>query len=62
MIAISGYQTNEQLYKSAHSIIYRGRREADDRPVIRKTLNPEYLTPERIAHLRREYDMTRRFL
>jgi len=59
MLTISGYQIQEQLYESAHSIIYRGRRKADDQPVVLKLLKNEYPTPEELARFRREYEMTR---
>ncbi len=57
--SFSGYQIKEQLYESAHSIIYRGRCTEDNRPVILKLLKHEYPTPEELARFRREYEMTR---
>ena len=59
MLTIPGYQINEHLYESTHSIIYRGRRETDNQPIILKVLQSEYPTPEELARFRREYEMTR---
>lgn len=59
MIIIPGYQVNEQLYESAHSLIYRACREADDVPVVLKVLKGDYPPPEELARFRREYVMTR---
>ena len=60
MINISGYQITEELYKSANSLVYRGRRE-DKQPVILKMLRQAYPSPEEIARFQREYEITRNF-
>ena len=59
MLVISGYNIQEQLYESGHSIVYRGQREADDHPVILKLLKNEYPSPEEPARFRWEYEITR---
>ena len=59
MLAIAGYHIIEQLYASAHSIVYRARRSADNAPVVLKVLREEYPPLEEIARFRREYEMTR---
>ena len=56
---ILGYQIEEKLYESEHSLIYRGQREADNMPVVLKLLNYEYPRPEQLARFRREYRTTR---
>lgn len=58
MLTMSGYQINKPIYESAHSVIYRGRREIDDQPVIFKVLKGEYPIPEELARFRREYEIT----
>ncbi|MEH2105471.1 trifunctional serine/threonine-protein kinase/ATP-binding protein/sensor histidine kinase [Nostoc sp.] len=57
MLMLSGYQIIEQIYESSNSLIYRGYREADNQPVILKTLRDIYPSPERIACYQREYDI-----
>lgn len=59
MLTISGYTLAEQLYESAHSLIYRGHHNADNLPVILKMLKGEYPRPEELARFKREYEMTR---
>ena len=59
MFIISGYTIIEQLYESSHSMVYRGRRDADNRPMVLKVLRGEYPPPEDLARFRREYEMTR---
>ena len=58
MLTLSGYQIIDQIYQSSNSLIYRGYREADNQPVILKTLRDAYPSPERIACYQREYDIT----
>ncbi|MCF2148929.1 hypothetical protein IQ276_021370 [Desmonostoc muscorum LEGE 12446] len=55
MLTLSGYQVIEQIYESSNSVIYRGYREADNKPVILKTLRDIYPSPESIACYQREY-------
>jgi len=57
MMAISGYQINEELYESANSLVYRGRREGDNHPAILKVLKQSYPPPEKIAWFKREYTL-----
>ncbi len=59
MERIAGYQITEELYESQNCIIFRGYREEDERPVILKLLREAYPSPERIAWLKREYEITR---
>ncbi len=58
MRMLPGYDIHEQIYESQHSLIYRGRREFDDAPVILKQLRSDYPTPEQAARFRREYEIT----
>ncbi|MEH2407810.1 trifunctional serine/threonine-protein kinase/ATP-binding protein/sensor histidine kinase [Nostoc sp.] len=57
MLTLSGYKIIDQIYDSSNSLIYRGYREADNQPVILKTLRDAYPSPERIACYQREYDI-----
>ncbi|NER33709.1 MAG: AAA family ATPase [Oscillatoria sp. SIO1A7] len=59
MITLLGYQIREQIYESANSLVYRGIRQSDDRPVILKLLKLDYPTPEELRRYKQEYDITR---
>ena len=60
MITLPGYLIYREIYTSAHSRVYRGRRESDDLPVVIKIHNKEYPTPREIARCKREYKIARR--
>jgi diguanylate cyclase (GGDEF)-like protein/PAS domain S-box-containing protein len=59
MLTISAYHLVAQLYESANSLIYRGRRVDTEQPVVLKMLKDFYPTPERTAWFKREYEVTR---
>jgi len=59
MLAIPGYQILAQIYESANSLVYRGRRELDDRTVILKLLKEDYPTPAELTRYKQEYEITR---
>jgi predicted ATPase/signal transduction histidine kinase/tRNA A-37 threonylcarbamoyl transferase component Bud32 len=59
MITIANYQITEQIYESANSLIYRGRRHDDNQPVILKMLKENYPTPEELTRYRQEYEITK---
>ena len=52
MFTIAGYQITEQLFESAHSLVYRGYRDSDECPVVLKILKGEYPSPEELARFR----------
>ncbi|MCC3471405.1 MAG: AAA family ATPase [Microcoleus sp. PH2017_15_JOR_U_A] len=52
------YQITEKLHESSNSLVYRGYRQADNRPVILKMLKQAYPSPEQIAGFKREYEVT----
>src|SRR5215471_11368279 len=58
-IAIPGYHVDDFVYESSHSLVYRGRRQADALPVILKILKKEYPTPQEIARFTLEYQIAR---
>ncbi|NEP63356.1 MAG: hypothetical protein F6K31_41725, partial [Symploca sp. SIO2G7] len=57
-ITISGYTIAKLLYESTNSIVYRGYRPEDNRPVILKILKQAYPPPETIAWFQQEYEIT----
>ncbi len=59
MIALSGYQFDKLIYESNASLVYCGRRRADNRPIILKALKDAYPSPEQIIRIKSEYDIVR---
>ncbi|MDJ0691231.1 MAG: AAA family ATPase [Xenococcaceae cyanobacterium MO_188.B32] len=59
MFTLAGYLITEELSESSNSLVYRGYRKADDRPVALKVFNKIYPSPESIAAFRREYEILR---
>lgn len=59
MISSTEYSAINKIYESEHSVIYRGIRLTDQRPVILKVLNRDYPAPQEIARFKREYEITR---
>ncbi|WP_346341762.1 serine/threonine-protein kinase PknK [[Phormidium] sp. ETS-05] len=57
MIAIPGYQILSLIYESSNSVVYRGRRNQDNLPVIIKILKQEYPTEADIARYQQEYEI-----
>ncbi|HYO73909.1 MAG TPA: serine/threonine-protein kinase PknK, partial [Archangium sp.] len=56
--AIAGYTLRERLFESRQSVICRGVREADSRPVVLKLIHAEYPTSEQLARFRYEFRLT----
>jgi PAS domain S-box-containing protein len=59
MITIDGYRVDEKLSENTNTLVYRGRRDADDQPVILKALKQAYPSPQTIAWFKREYEIMR---
>ncbi|XXX73135.1 ATP-binding sensor histidine kinase [Sorangium sp. So ce134] len=55
MLTISGYQAIAKIYESGNSLVYRGRRASDGRPVILKLLRSDYPSPTELTRYRHEY-------
>jgi len=56
LIALPGYQVQEQLYESVHSCTLRARRLKDDLPVILKLLKEAHPSPRLLRRCRQEYE------
>ncbi|HEY9703779.1 MAG TPA: serine/threonine-protein kinase, partial [Allocoleopsis sp.] len=54
---IAGYQIIERVYESSRSLIYRGKKENEEKTVILKILNEEYPTPSARARFKLEYEI-----
>ncbi|MDZ7966690.1 MAG: AAA family ATPase [Nostoc sp. DedSLP03] len=59
MIALPGVAIHSKIYESAVSLVYRGIREQDDRPLIVKLLKQNYPSPQELTCYRQEYEITR---
>ncbi|MCA9662406.1 MAG: protein kinase, partial [Myxococcales bacterium] len=61
MLAAAGYELRELVREGRRTVVFRGRRLFDQRPVIIKCLRSEATTSREIARLRREYEILNRF-
>jgi PAS domain S-box-containing protein len=59
MISLSDVAVQTQIYESANSLVYRGIRKADNKPVILKLLKQDYPTPAELVRYKQEYEITR---
>lgn len=57
MISIPGYTISGKLHDTHRTIVFRGVRTSDSRPVIIKCINPLNHTSMALARLEREYDI-----
>ncbi|MEA5594227.1 protein kinase domain-containing protein [Rivularia sp. UHCC 0363] len=55
---ISGYSITEQIYSSSQTIVYRGVRVKDQKPVVIKLMRIEYPTSQEIIKFRHQYFIT----
>jgi predicted ATPase/serine phosphatase RsbU (regulator of sigma subunit)/tRNA A-37 threonylcarbamoyl transferase component Bud32 len=58
MLTLPNYQIGSQIYESANSLVYRGHRKTDNKPVILKMLKQDYPTPAELTRYRQEYEIT----
>lgn len=58
-IIISGYQILCQVYESANSEVYRGKKKQDHQPVILKVLKEDYPTTSELTRYKQEYEIIR---
>jgi predicted ATPase/signal transduction histidine kinase/tRNA A-37 threonylcarbamoyl transferase component Bud32 len=58
MMAIPGVAVLALIYESSTSLVYRGRNEQDNQPVIIKLIKEDYPTPEELNRYKREYEIT----
>ena len=59
MVVIPGYSITALLYRGSRTLVYRGVRTCDALPVVIKTLQPEWATPENSGRLNHEYEISR---
>ena len=58
MWEIPGYRDLSIIYESANSLVFRARREDDDRPVVLKLLKENYPSPSEYIRYKQEYKIT----
>jgi len=61
MFDLAGYEKNKLIHKGIHSMVYRGVRKVDNKPVVLKFLNRKDQEEATLARFRREYVMTNSF-
>ena len=59
MLTLKGFHLSEKMYEDTKSVMYRGIRESDAKPVMVKHLRPEYPTPEELNLFEFEYRITK---
>ncbi|RKZ45182.1 MAG: serine/threonine protein kinase [Candidatus Parabeggiatoa sp. nov. 3] len=57
MLTLPNYQIVSPIYESANSVVYRGHRKKDNKPVILKMLKQDYPTPAELTRYRQEYEI-----
>ncbi|MFS8067857.1 MAG: ATP-binding protein, partial [Byssovorax sp.] len=57
MVKLSNYTVGERIYEGTETLLYRGSRDEDRRPVIIKLPRSEQPTPRELARLRNEFAM-----
>ncbi len=60
-ISLAGYNITKQIYSSSKTLVYRGFREQDQKPVIIKLMRNEYPSFSEIAQFRNQYTITQNF-
>ncbi|MDZ8183656.1 MAG: AAA family ATPase [Nostoc sp. ChiSLP02] len=59
MFRIPGYQFHEELYNSSRTLVYRGYREIDDKPVVIKLLKNPYPSFSELVQFRNQYTIAK---
>ncbi|MDZ8225437.1 MULTISPECIES: AAA family ATPase [unclassified Nostoc] len=59
LTAFPGYRITEQIYSGSKTLVYRGIREQDQKPVVLKLMRNEYPTFSEIAQFRNQYIITK---
>jgi PAS domain S-box-containing protein len=59
MITLPGYDIAELIYSSSKTLIYRGWRSVDQRPVMIKVINTEYPSVSELIHFRNQLTIAR---
>ena len=57
MISVAGYSNLQIIHQSPETLVYSARRSRDGARVVLRQLRPEVASPDRVAQLRKEYDL-----
>jgi len=60
MHEIPGFQTQDKIFESNHTVIYKAIRKGDDLPVVLKILHGEYPSPEEINRFQNEFNIIKK--
>jgi len=59
MLALTGYRINELIYSGSNTLVHRGIRESDQKPVIIKLLRRDYPTFHELVRFRNQYTIAK---
>ncbi|MEO1375678.1 MAG: protein kinase [Cyanobacteria bacterium J06635_10] len=59
MVSILGYSIKEQLYNGSRTLVYRGIRECDQKPVVIKLLKNPYPSFNELLQFRNQYTIAK---
>lgn len=59
MISVPGYSNLQIIYQGPETLVYSARRNRDGARVVLRQLRPEFAFPDRVAQLRKEFDLLR---
>ncbi|MEH1817075.1 MAG: AAA family ATPase [Nostoc sp.] len=59
MVALTDYQIHELIYSGSKTLVYRGIRESDKKPVVIKLLRREYPTFSELVRFRNQYTIAK---
>jgi predicted ATPase/signal transduction histidine kinase len=59
MMALTGYQINELIYSGSRTLVHRGVREIDQKPVVIKLLRRDYPTFNELVRFRNQYTIAK---
>ncbi|MDF5716166.1 MAG: AAA family ATPase [Rhizonema sp. NSF051] len=60
LVSIPGYQVSQEIYNSSKTIVYRGYRETDQKPVILKLLKNPYPSFSQLVEFRNQYTIAKK--
>ncbi|MDF5723825.1 MAG: AAA family ATPase [Rhizonema sp. PD37] len=59
LVSIPGYQVSQEIYNSSKTLVYRGYRETDQKPVILKLLKNPYPSFSQLVEFRNQYTIAK---
>ncbi|WP_442940609.1 hypothetical protein [Nostoc sp.] len=59
LVSIAGYHVTEEIYNSSRTLVYRGYRETDHKPVVIKLLKNPYPSFSELLSFRNQYTIAK---